>query len=107
MSVGSQMERSQAMTPATFCVANKPTRSTRNGMPSIRSAQGKWQEPGCGWRDSDSHGLSPTPLRVERVYQFRHTRYRGTLTRPVAATLCSQGIVPLAATTCSGKREQW
>ena len=102
-----KMERSRAMKPATFGVARIPTRSVRNGTPSICSAGTQAQEPGCGWRDSNSHGLSPTPLRTKRVYQFRHTRYRGTLTRPVTATPCSQWIVPLAATTCCDKREQW
>jgi hypothetical protein len=30
--------------------------------------------PGCGWWESNPHGLSPRALRVLRVCQFRHTR---------------------------------
>jgi hypothetical protein len=43
--------------------------------------------PGCGWGDSDSHGLAPNPLRRRCVYQFRHTRpVFWHLVVPVAAT---------------------
>lgn len=52
-------------------------------------------------------GVRPSRCEGLCVYQFRHTRYRGTPTRPVAATPCPQRIVPLAATTCSGERETW
>jgi hypothetical protein len=43
--------------------------------PSIVSARLPAQQPGCGWRDSNPHGLTPKPLRAVRVYRFHHTRY--------------------------------
>src|SRR6266568_3901178 len=39
--------------------------------------------PGCGWGDSNSHGLAPRTVSVCCVYQFRHTR---TAFRQSAAT---------------------
>lgn len=41
------------------------------------------REPGCGWGESNSHGLSPQALRGLGVYQFRHTR---TVLRQAGAT---------------------
>src|SRR3990172_5112155 len=99
------MERSQASRPTTFRVAKPSTRSTHNGTPSIRSTVVESKGQGAGGGIRTHTGFRPNRCEWLCVYQFRHTRYRGTLTGPVTATPCSQWIVPLAATTCSGKRE--
>ena len=80
-------------TPQAWRYATQYVRSANR----VCSEQAAESMPGCGWRDSNPHGLAPRALRTHRVYQFRHTR---TAIRQSAAIGCCdatrQRTMPLA-----------
>lgn len=62
--------------------------------------------PGCGWRESNPHGLPPRALPMSGVYQFRHTRTIVSMLAPLARTTRPrQRAIPLAGVNVIGIRE--
>src|SRR5713101_7097789 len=59
--------------------------------------------PGCGWWDSNPHGLAPRTLPTTGVYQFRHTR---TIVSMLAPLACNDAT-PAASDTAGRGKLSW
>src|SRR5436309_539951 len=57
------------------------------------------KSPGCGWWDSNPHGLAPRILRESCVYQLRHTRTASAVDVNGNRDAARQAAVPLAGTS--------
>jgi hypothetical protein len=78
-----------------FSCGRLAARPTRN-VTSVYCDQLAESMPGCGWGESNSHGLAPSMLRAGCVYQFRHTR-----------PILWHSVVPVASTRSHNVPCRW